>query len=96
MLPPDRARSVKKTSVQLVNGLPQAQETAPCLKLISCGQNCKACWLDALRALFFDRAAVATNRLTGIYIDGGVLPVKLFRQKSVKFLINGFVEIVSY
>jgi len=39
---------------------------------------------------------VATNRLTGIYIDGGVLPVKLFRQESVKFLINGFVAIVSY
>jgi hypothetical protein len=46
--------------------------------------------------MLFGIAALATNRLTGIYIGGGVLSVKLFRQGTVKFLINGFTGNVTY
>jgi hypothetical protein len=56
----------------------------------------EACWLDESRAMLFDIAALATSRLTGIYIGGGVLPVKLFRQTTVKFLINGLAGFVSH
>lgn len=55
----------------------------------------ETCWLDESRAMLFGIAALATNRLTSIYIDGGVRPVKLFRQGTVKFLINGLAGFVS-
>jgi coproporphyrinogen III oxidase-like Fe-S oxidoreductase len=43
-------------------------------------------------------AAQLTTRKqwTGIYIGGGTVSVKLFRQDSVKFLISGLIVNLTY